>query len=139
LRVRRGDTEVAAQCQLQSSAHTAAADRGDDGLLARLDDGDDGRQRGLGARLRRGEFTDVCAAREQSSGAGQDDRVYRRIALRAVESFDDARSQRMVHAVDRRIVERDHRHRPMQRVPGTHRHFPLRRCYRPRAALTSGS
>ena len=124
LRVRRGDAEVAAECQLQSAAHAAAADRRDDGLFARLDNGDDGRQRRFGPRLRRGEFADVCATREQASGAGQDNGADRRVGLRAVDPFDDGCAQRMIQAVDRRIVERDHRHRPMQRVPATHCKFP---------------
>ncbi len=89
LRVRHGDAEVAAECELQSAAHAAAADRGDDGLFAGLGNGDDGVQRRFGPRLWRGEFADVCAAREQASGAGQNNRANRRVGLRAIDPFDD--------------------------------------------------
>ena len=89
LRVRHGDAEVAAECQLQSAAHAAAADRRDDGLFAGLGNGDDGGQRRFGARLWRGEFADVCATREQASGAGQNNRDDRRVGLGAIDPFDD--------------------------------------------------
>ena len=126
LRVRHGDAEVAAECQLQSAAHAAAADRGDDRLFARLGNGDDRRQRRFRPRLWRSEFADVCAARKQGSGAGQNNRGDRRVGLRAIDPFDDRCAQRVIQAVDWRIVERDHCHRPMQRVPVTHCKFPLR-------------
>jgi hypothetical protein len=77
---------MAAQRELQPAAHARARDRGNDRLAARFDRSNDGRERRLGRRLRRVEFADVGAAREQLAGADQHDRGNRRIGIRSFDS-----------------------------------------------------
>ena len=116
LRRRRGDAIVAAQGELEAAAHRHPVDGGDDRLLAPLDLADHREEVGLLQRFRRAQLVDVCAGGEGLAGACQDDRRDRRIGGGAVEPRDDCGAHRVCEAVDRRIVQSDHRHCALRRV-----------------------
>ena len=64
LRVGQRDAIVAAERELEATAHAGAADRGDHRLGRRFDGVDDRRQERLGVERAAGEFLDVRAARK---------------------------------------------------------------------------
>ena len=109
LRAARRDAVMAAQRQLQTTAHAHAMDRDHHRLGALFDRQNQGQQIGFRQGRRRAEFLDVGTAAEGLAGAVDDDRVDRRIGQRAIQ----ARGQRSpgveTQPVHRRIVQRQHR------------------------------
>ena len=113
---RRRDAIVAAQGELEAAAHRHPVHGGDDRLLASLDLADHREEVGLLQRFRRAQLVDVCARGEGPAGAGQDDRRDRRIGVGVVEPRDNCGAHRGCEAIDRRVVESDHRHCALRRV-----------------------
>mmetsp|Transcript_21061 Transcript_21061/g.81577 ORF Transcript_21061/g.81577 Transcript_21061/m.81577 type:complete len:639 (-) Transcript_21061:1062-2978(-) len=113
---------MAAQAQLQATAHADAADGRDHRLAAVLDDADQAQQIGLGQRLGAAEFLDVGTAREGLAGTGDDEGRDGRIGFSALHAGRHGRAGRKPQAVDRRVVERDHGDGAANFVMGCHGH-----------------
>ncbi len=112
----RADAQVAAQCELESAAESVAVDRAEDRPRMRRDRvesaregmGDEGL--GLGLELVLGESADVVARREDASGAGEDHATHLDAPVEGGHDLGDA--------VQRLVVERVPRIRPVQGQPG---------------------
>ena len=91
LRARRGDAVVAAERELEAAAHADAVDRGDDRLGARLERARSRVSRfGSASAFGVPNSLDVGAARERLAGAGDDDRLDRRVGLAPLDAVGDA-------------------------------------------------
>ena len=111
---------MAAERELEAAAHRDAVHRGHHRLGAGFQRQDHAQQVRLGDRLRRAELADVRAAGERLAGAGDDDGLDGIVGQRLGQAVGDAEARVVAEAVDRRVVQRDHRDIAADFVGGTH-------------------
>ena len=101
-----GDPVVRGERQFEPAAQGIAVDRGDDRLLARVEDlvrpPSRHRRRPVGA-----ESADVGAGDKAAPGADQHHRPDQRVGVAALDILDDAFGHPGRQGVDRRVVDRD--------------------------------
>ena len=105
-RIRRCDAGIAAERELKSAAQRGAGNGGNDGLFARFNGGNDGRQLRVARRL--SEFANVGAGDEGLAGADENDGSNRPVTGERPNRCEKSGAHRERAGIDRRIID-DHK------------------------------
>jgi len=119
-----GNAVVAAQGQLQPSAHGHAVHGRDHRLLRVFTGTDDRQQVRLLKCLGRAEFLDVGATREGLARPGDDDSLDGRIVVGLLQPIGDTNAGGQTQAIDGRVHQSDHRHIAVDFVFSCHAGIP---------------